>query len=254
MTPTRELAIQIKDHLQVCCRYKDIKIACVVGGISQLKQERQLSKNPEIVVATPGRLMQMIEDGHEFLNNILRIRYLVIDEADRMIEKGHFSEVEKILSLANKDEKFKAKRQNFLFSATLITKYEGDFDTGREKKEKSEAQIKREERAKLNSLVERIQMTKQPKFFDLTTQQVTAENLFESKIFCQLKEKDIYLYYFACKYQGRTLVFANSIECVRRLTNLFRLMKKNPLQLHASMDQKQRLKNLEKFNGKHLNN
>lgn len=62
LTPTRELAIQIKDHLQVCSKYTKIKIAVVVGGISQLKQERLLRKNPEIVVATPGRLMQMIEE------------------------------------------------------------------------------------------------------------------------------------------------------------------------------------------------
>lgn len=62
MTPTRELAIQIKDHLQICCKYNKIKIAVVVGGISQLKQERLLNKHPEIVVATPGRLMQLIDE------------------------------------------------------------------------------------------------------------------------------------------------------------------------------------------------
>jgi superfamily II DNA/RNA helicase len=62
LTPTRELAIQIKDHLQICCKYSQIKIAVVVGGISQLKQERLLSKLPEIVVATPGRLMQLIDE------------------------------------------------------------------------------------------------------------------------------------------------------------------------------------------------
>lgn len=248
LTPTRELAIQIKDHLQVCCKYKNIKIACVVGGLSQLKQERLLSKNPEIVVSTPGRLMQMIDEGNEYLNNIYKIRYLVIDEADRMIEKGHFGEMEKILGLINSDEKAKVKRQNFLFSATLITKYDGAFEDGKKpKKQKTEAQLKREEKAKLNALVEKIQMLKEPKVFDLTTKAVTADNLIESKIFCQLNEKDIYLYYFSCKYSGRTLVFANSIDCVRRLTNLFRLLKKNPLHLHANMDQKQRLKNLEKF-------
>lgn len=91
-------------------------------------------------------------------------------------------------------------------------------------------------------------MVKDPKVFDLTTAAVTADNLVESKIFCPLKEKDTYLYYFSCKYSGRTLVFANSIDCVRRLTNLFRLLKRTPLHLHANMDQKQRLKNLEKFN------
>jgi len=84
--------------------------------------------------------------------------------------------------------------------------------------------------------------------FDLTTKAITADNLTESKIFCPITDKDIYLYYFAMKYSGRTLVFANSIDCVRRLTNLFRYLKRTPLHLHANMDQKQRLKNLEKFN------
>lgn len=144
----------------------------------------------------------------------------------------------------------KLKRQNFLFSATLITKFSStNFE---EENEKTDAQLKKEHKALLNSLVEKLQMTKEPVVFDLTTKAVTAENLFESKIFCGIKDKDAYLYYFTCKYSGRTLVFANSIDCVRRLTNLFRLMKKEPLHLHADMNQKQRLKNLEKFNGKNL--
>jgi ATP-dependent RNA helicase DDX24/MAK5 len=139
-----------------------------------------------------------------------------------------------------------SRRQNFLFSATLITKFSStNFD---EAKEKTDAQLKREHKAMLNSLVEKIQM-KEPVVFDLTTKAVMADNLVESKIFCALNEKDAYLYYFTSKYAGRTLVFSNSIDCVRRLTNLFRLMKKNPLHLHADMNQKQRLKNLEKFNG-----
>jgi ATP-dependent RNA helicase DDX24/MAK5 len=141
-----------------------------------------------------------------------------------------------------------------LFSATLITKFSGNFDDLNEKKqgkkEKTDSQIKKEQKAQLNALVAKIQMAKEPKLFDLTTKAVTAENLFESKIFCQTTEKDVYLYYFLCKYVGRTLVFSNSINCVRRLTNLFRLLKKTPLHLHANMNQKQRLKNLEKFNGK----
>lgn len=163
-----------------------------------------------------------------------------------MIEKGHFGEMEKILNLVNTDEKLKAKRQNFLFSATLITKFS---DENKNHKPKTEAQLERELKKALNDLVERIQMVKPPKVFDLTTKAITADNLTESKIFCPITDKDIYLYYFAMKYSGRTLVFANSIDCVRRLTNLFRYLKRTPLHLHANMDQKQRLKNLEKFNG-----
>lgn len=62
LTPTRELAIQIKEHLQVACKYQKTKIVVVVGGISQMKQERLLKQEPEIIVATPGRLMQMIDE------------------------------------------------------------------------------------------------------------------------------------------------------------------------------------------------
>ncbi len=118
------------------------------------------------------------------------------------------------------------------------------------KKEKTDTQMKKEQKAQLNALVAKIQMVREPKLFDLTTKAMTAENLSESKIFCPLNEKDIYLYYFLCKYVGRTLVFSNSINCVRRLTNLFRLLRKTPLHIHANMNQKQRLKNLEKFNCK----
>lgn len=61
--------------------------------------------------------------------------------------------------------------------------------------------------------------------------------------------QDLYLYYFLIQYPGRTLVFANSKDCIRRLISIFTLLKTNPLPLHADMHQKQRLKNLEKFTG-----
>ena len=183
------------------------------------------------------------------MNALDRIRYLVIDEADRMIEKGHFGEMEKILALVNSDEKATSKRQNFLFSATLITRFAGSFEDEAAAAAKSDKQLQREQKQLLDSLVDKIHMSREPLVFDLTTQAITADNLTESKIFCSLVDKDAYLYYFMCKYAGRTLVFANSIDCVRRLTNLFRLLKRSPLHLHANMNQKQRLKNLEKFNG-----
>lgn len=62
LTPTRELAIQIKDHIQSCSRHTPIKTAVIVGGLSQAKQERLLERRPEILVATPGRLLQLIDE------------------------------------------------------------------------------------------------------------------------------------------------------------------------------------------------
>lgn len=250
LTPTRELAIQIKEHFQGVCKYQKTKIVVLVGGINQMKQERLIKQEPDIIVATPGRLMQLIDEGNEYLNKISKIKYLVIDEADRMIEKGHFGEMEKILAIINQDELFVKKRQNFLFSATLITKFQNDIKEEETiMKPKSDEQLQRDLKKALSSLVERVQMNKEPQVYDLTTEAVTADNLIESKLFCSKTEKDIYMYYFTCKYVGRTLVFCNSIDCVRRLTALFRLLKKTPLTLHANMEQKQRLKNLEKFNG-----
>lgn len=74
------------------------KIGSVIGGISKEKQKRILSYFPEILVATPGRLWDFIEnEGDPYLETLKDIEYLVLDEADRMIELGHFDELDKIL-------------------------------------------------------------------------------------------------------------------------------------------------------------
>lgn len=75
----------------------------------------------------------------------------------------------------------------------------------------------------------------------------TAHNLTECRLICSIDQKDYYLYYFLRRHPGRTIVFCNSIDCVKRLTTLFGLLECAPLPLHATMIQKQRLKNLERF-------
>lgn len=69
----------------------------------------------------------------------------------------------------------------------------------------------------------------------------------ESRLLCPIDHKDYHLYYFIQRHPGRTIVFCNSIDCVKRLATLFGLLDCNPLPLHANMIQKQRLKNLERF-------
>jgi len=85
------------------------------------------------------------------------------------------------------------------------------------------------------------------KVVDITRKVGTAETLSESVIHCALTEKDCYLYYLVKTHRGRTVVFCNSIDCVRRLGNLFSLLDVHPLPLHAQMHQRQRLKNLDRF-------
>ncbi|KAJ8672439.1 hypothetical protein QAD02_003698, partial [Eretmocerus hayati] len=75
----------------------------------------------------------------------------------------------------------------------------------------------------------------------------TADNLTECRIICTMDHKDYYLYYFLKKHPGRSLVFCNSINCVKRLATLLGILGCNPLPLHACMPQRRRLKNLEKF-------
>lgn len=84
-----------------------------------VKQKRVLKQCPEIIIATPGRLWELIEEGNEHLNKINSVKYFVVDETDRMVEKGHFDELQKLLEILNEEEENVKNRQNFIFSATL---------------------------------------------------------------------------------------------------------------------------------------
>ena len=243
LTPTRELAVQIKNHLNKMTKYTDIKIAVIVGGMAPQKQIRILSKGPEIVVATPGRLWDLITEGNPHLNTVKDIGFLAIDETDRMVEKGHFEELQKLLELINDDEEQKKNRQTFVFSATLSLVHEAPKHSLKNKKQKK----KLTSSEKLNQVISLIGIKPKHKLVDITRKIGTAETLTESRIHCGITEKDYYLYYFLQQHPGRTLIFCNSIDCVRRLVNLFGLMLVEPLGLHAQMHQKQRLKNLERF-------
>lgn len=119
LTPTRELAVQVKNHLVAAAKYTGIRVAAIFGGLAVAKQERVLRQCPEIVVATPGRLWELYCQGNQHLSKIEDASFLVIDETDRMVEKGHFEELRSLLKVLNSDEQKKQQRQNFVYSATL---------------------------------------------------------------------------------------------------------------------------------------
>ncbi|XP_063990842.1 ATP-dependent RNA helicase DDX24 [Diachasmimorpha longicaudata] len=247
LTPTRELAIQIKNHISRAAKYTDIKVAVVVGGMAAVKQERILSKGPEIVIATPGRLWELIDQGNPHLSRLDSLKYLAIDETDRMLEKGHFQELHQILERINGNEITIGERQNFVFSATLTLVHDVPDYLQRKKKTNNRSKIfKLTPGQKLQKIVSLLRI-KNPKTVDVTKARGTAGTLTECRITCTMDHKDYYLYYFLKRHQGRTLVFCNSIGCVKRLATLFGILECNPLPLHASMQQRQRLKNLEKF-------
>jgi ATP-dependent RNA helicase DeaD len=109
LTPTRELAQQIKEHLDAMAKYTKIRTVCVFGGVGYEWQIKGI-KESEIIVATPGRLLDHIKQGTMKLSNI---RVVVIDEADRMLDMGFEKDVDRILQMTTK------KRQTIMFSATM---------------------------------------------------------------------------------------------------------------------------------------
>uniref|UniRef100_A0A8C5E1R1 ATP-dependent RNA helicase n=1 Tax=Gouania willdenowi TaxID=441366 RepID=A0A8C5E1R1_GOUWI len=240
LTPTRELAVQVKHHIDAVAKFTDIKLAIVVGGMSQQKQRRMLKRRPEIIIATPGRLWDLMKQRHPHLLNLRQLRCLVIDEADRMVERGHFAELENLLEMLNTTH-FNPSRQTFVFSATLTMAHSLPTRLIQKKKKLQD------QRNKLEVLMEKVGIKAKPKVIDLTRKEATVETLTETLIQCQKEEKDFYLYYFLLQYPGRTIVFANSISCIKRLNSLLDILDCNPLPLHANMHQKQRLKNLERF-------
>lgn len=240
LTPTRELAVQVKHHIDAVAKFTDIKTAIVVGGMAQEKQRRMLKRRPEIIIATPGRLWDLIKERHPHLLNLRQLKCLVIDEADRMVERGHFAELDSLLEMLNTIH-FNPMRQTFVFSATLTMARSLPTRLLQKKKKNLD------QRSKLEILMERVGIKSKPKIVDLTRKEATVETLTETQIHCQKDDKDFFLYYFLLQYPGRTMVFANSIDCIKRLNSLLVILDCTPLPLHANMHQKQRLKNLERF-------
>lgn len=251
LTPTRELAQQIERHLKEVSKYTDVKLACIIGGLAAVKQERVLKSNPHIVIGTPGRIWELVQDGNQHLRKINDIKYLVVDETDRMVEKGHFAELEEILNLLNRendasdDNENRNRRQNFVFSATLTLVHELP-QYLKKKRRQQQKPLEMTKDKKLNELIEMFGM-KSPKIFDLSSQGGVAEKVIEARILCDMDEKDFYLYYILMSHQGRTIVFCNSIECVKRLSSVLSHLNVTSVFLHGKMEQKHRLRNLEQF-------
>ncbi|OZB94328.1 DEAD/DEAH box helicase [Paenibacillus sp. XY044] len=120
LTPTRELAIQIMDNVKAYSQYTDLRTAVIVGGVSQKPQERALQQGADIVIATPGRLIDLIHQKHIDLQHV---QMLVLDEADRMLDMGFIHDVKRIIATMPK------RKQTLFFSATMPPEVNGLIQT-----------------------------------------------------------------------------------------------------------------------------
>ena len=110
LTPTRELAIQIDESFAAYGRYAGIRHTVIFGGVSQHSQVNELRRGVDILVATPGRLLDLMQQGFIHLD---KLQIFVLDEADRMLDMGFIHDVKKVIA------KLPAKRQTLFFSATM---------------------------------------------------------------------------------------------------------------------------------------
>jgi ATP-dependent RNA helicase RhlE len=121
LSPTRELAAQIDERFSAYGVHLDLRHRVIFGGVGQNPQVRALQRGLDILVATPGRLLDLIGQGHIDLS---RVEFFILDEADRMLDMGFIRDIEKVLKLLPR------RRQNLLFSATMpttIAKLAGSF-------------------------------------------------------------------------------------------------------------------------------
>jgi len=110
LTPTRELAIQIEESFKAYGKHLPFNRLVIFGGVSQYQQVAALRRGVDILIATPGRLLDLVNQRHVSLQHI---RYFVLDEADRMLDMGFINDVKKIIS------KLPTKKQSLFFSATM---------------------------------------------------------------------------------------------------------------------------------------
>ncbi|KAI8458985.1 P-loop containing nucleoside triphosphate hydrolase protein [Phakopsora pachyrhizi] len=226
LAPTRELAVQVYQVGKLLARYTDITFSLCVGGMNLRAQEVELRERPEIVIGTPGRLIDHVRNTHGFSLETLEI--LVIDEADRILEEGFHDELEEIISHCPRS------RQTLLFSATVT---ESVADLARLSLDKPvRIKIDPPKSTAVGLTQEFLRIREDPsrknssKSSDLTRQAVLIA-------LCKTSSFG----------KSRTIIFFRSKAGAHRMKIIFSLFSLKAEELHGDLTQEQRLKSLQKF-------
>ncbi|KAG7366576.1 ATP-dependent RNA helicase [Nitzschia inconspicua] len=212
LAPTRELAFQIHAVVEGLGQTMGANSVCIVGGVPMTQQSIALGRNPHIIVATPGRLLDHLTNTKGF--HLRKLRYLILDEADRMLSLDFEKELNELLQVIPED------RRTLLFSATMTSK------------------VQKLQRACLRDPVK----------VEVSTKFQTPKNLLQSYLFIPAKYKDCYLTYLINEYAGQSvLVFGATCNNVQRLALMLRNLGFPAICLHGQMTQPKRLGALHKF-------
>ncbi|KAI8591404.1 P-loop containing nucleoside triphosphate hydrolase protein [Geranomyces variabilis] len=212
LAPTRELAFQISEQFEALGSTIGVRCAVVVGGMDMMSQAIALSKKPHVVIATPGRLIDHLENTKGF--NLKQLKYLVMDEADRLLDLDFGAEIEKLLKVIPRE------RNTFLFSATMTSK------------------VEKLQRA---SLVNPVKV-------EVATKYSTVATLLQYYVFFPFKHKECYLTYLLNELAGQTcIVFTLTCASTQKLALMLRNLGFDAVCLHGQMSQPKRLGALTKF-------
>eukprot|EP00158_Paraphelidium_tribonemae_P009473 Partr_v1_DN28876_c1_g1_i2_m34367 putative DEAD (Asp-Glu-Ala-Asp) box polypeptide len=212
LAPTRELAFQISENIEALGANIGVKSVVIVGGVDMMEQSIALSKKPHVIVATPGRLVDHLENTKGF--SLKNLKCLVMDEADRLLTMDFEKELETILSVIPND------RHTMLFSATMTEK------------------VAKLQRASL----------KNPAKIQVSTKYSTVDTLLQFYLFIPLNHKDTYLTYIINELAGNSMiVFTATCNAAQRLALLLRNLGFGAISLHGQMSQPKRLGALAKF-------
>ncbi len=190
LSPTRELAHQLTEHIITLCKGLSNApyVAAVTGGLSVQKQQRQLAK-ADVVIGTPGRLWEVMSSSIELTASFKQIKFLVIDEADRLLTEGHFKEAEEIISSldrqqdAEEDDEVVPRRQTLVFSATFHKGLQQKL-TGKGK------QGLMDDSESMEYLLKKLNFREdKPKFVDVNPVSQMADKLKEGMVECAGTEK-----------------------------------------------------------------
>ena len=211
LAPTRELAAQIGDSFATYGKYTRFKHTVIFGGVSQRPQVKALSKGVDILVATPGRLLDLIDQGHVQLSGV---EYFVLDEADRMLDMGFVNDVNKVVAMLPK------KRQSLFFSATMSP----DID-------------------KLART-----MLKSPARVEVTPQATTVELIEQFVFFVDNENKNnLLLNLLRGRHLECVLVFTRTKRRANKVTEMLNKNKIPAGAIHGNKSQNQRTKALQDF-------
>ncbi|WP_297332295.1 DEAD/DEAH box helicase [Flavobacterium sp.] len=216
ITPTRELALQIGESFETYGRYTNITQLTIFGGVNQIPQTDQLKKGVDVLIATPGRLLDLHKQG--FIN-LEQLHHLVLDEADQMLDMGFIHDVKKIIKLTPDN------RQTLLFSATMPLAIRELADT----------------------------FLTNPKYISVTPVSSTAERVKQQLYFVDKSDKRKLLYHLIRNENlSNVLVFTRTKHGA---DNVVKALKKNGVNsgaIHGDKSQSARVKMLDAFKNKEI--